>query len=109
MAAESGVEVHHGSPRCLLGLFDAAATGLADWSEFDAEAERWGLEVRGLSRKGVAALIEASTQKIPATEHRRLHQEAGYFVRWAGVGPKDPRPLRPAILLVARPLPPEPG
>jgi hypothetical protein len=30
--------------------FDAAAGGLVDWSEFDAEAERWGIEieVRGL-------------------------------------------------------------
>jgi hypothetical protein len=25
MAAEAGVEVHHFAPRCLLGLFDAAA------------------------------------------------------------------------------------
>jgi hypothetical protein len=40
MAAESGADVHHGGPRSLLGLFDVAATGLADWSEFDAEAER---------------------------------------------------------------------
>ena len=30
MAAESGVDIHHGAPRCLLGLFDAAAGGLAD-------------------------------------------------------------------------------
>jgi hypothetical protein len=36
MAAESGADVHHGAPRCLLGLFDAAAAGLAEWSEFDA-------------------------------------------------------------------------
>jgi hypothetical protein len=48
MAAESGADVHHSAPRCLLRLFDAAATGLADWSEFDAAAERWGIEVRGL-------------------------------------------------------------
>jgi hypothetical protein len=34
--------------RRLLRLFDAAATGLADWSEFDAEAERWGIEIREL-------------------------------------------------------------
>ena len=40
MAAEAKVDVHHGAPRCLFKLFDAAATGLADWSEFDAEAER---------------------------------------------------------------------
>jgi hypothetical protein len=31
MAAETGADVHHGAPRCLLGLFDAAAGGLADW------------------------------------------------------------------------------
>jgi hypothetical protein len=55
MAAESGADIHHGAPRCLLGLFDAAAEGLADWSEFDEEAERWGIEVRGLSRGAVRA------------------------------------------------------
>src|SRR5687768_10244515 len=31
MAAEARIEVHHGAPRCQLGLFDAAAGGLADW------------------------------------------------------------------------------
>lgn len=31
--------------RCLLGLLDAAAAGLADYSEFDAEAERLSIEV----------------------------------------------------------------
>jgi hypothetical protein len=82
MAAEARVDVHHRAPRCLLGLFDAVATGLADWSEYDAEAERWGIEVRGLSREGLAALIESSTFKLPTTEHRRLHQEARDFVRW---------------------------
>jgi hypothetical protein len=40
MAAESGVDVHYSAPRCLLRLFDAVAGGLADWSGFDAEAER---------------------------------------------------------------------
>ncbi len=86
MAGEASADVHHRAPRCLLGLFDAAVDGLADWSEFDAEAERWGLEVRGLSREGVAALIEDFTQEIPTTEHRRLHQEAGDFVRWGRRG-----------------------
>ena len=37
MDAEARVDVHHGAPRCLLGLLDAAAEGLADWSEFDTE------------------------------------------------------------------------
>jgi hypothetical protein len=82
MAAEARVEVHHGAPRCLLGLFDAAVGGPADWSGFDAEAERWGIEVRGLSREDLRALIESSTREIPTTEHRRLHQEEGDFVRW---------------------------
>src|SRR5919112_5159463 len=48
MADEARIDLHHGASRCLLGLIDAAAGGLADWSEFDAEAERWGIEVRGL-------------------------------------------------------------
>jgi hypothetical protein len=67
MAAEARVVVYHGAPRCLLGLFDAAATGLADWSEFDAEAERLSIEVRGLSREDLRALIEhrAGSSKEP--------------------------------------------
>jgi hypothetical protein len=86
MAAETRADVHHGAPRCLLGLFDAAAAGLADWSEFDAEAERWGIEVSGLSRQGLTALIKSSIHEIPTTEHRRLHQEEGDFVRWGRRG-----------------------
>ena len=82
MAPEARTDVHHGAPRCLLELFDAVAAGLADCSEFDAEAERWGIEVRGLSRKDLTALIEDYTQEIPTTEHRRLHREASDFVRW---------------------------
>ena len=81
MAAESGADVHHSAPRCLLGLFDAAVGGLADWSEFDEEAERWGIAVRGLSREDLTALIESSTREIPTTEHGTLHQEASDFVR----------------------------
>jgi hypothetical protein len=86
MAAEAGVEVRHGAPRCLLRLFDAAATGLTDRSEFDAEAERWGVEARGLSHEDLAVRIESSTREIPTTEHRRLHQEASDFVRWGRRG-----------------------
>jgi hypothetical protein len=75
-----------------VGLFDAASAGLADWSEFDAEAARLSIEVRGLSREDLSALIESSTLKIPTTEHRRLHQEASDFVRWAGAGAREPWP-----------------
>jgi hypothetical protein len=57
MAAEIRTDVHHGAPRCLLRHLDAAATGLADWSEFDAEAARLSIEVRGLSREDLSALI----------------------------------------------------
>jgi hypothetical protein len=67
MAAEARADVHHCAPRCLLRLFDAAAVGLADWSEFDAEAERPSIEVRGLSRQGLTALIKSSTFEIPTT------------------------------------------
>jgi hypothetical protein len=83
---ETRADVHHGAPGYLLSLFDAAAGGLCDWSEFDAEAERWGVEVRGLSREDLRALIEGSTHEIPTTEHSRLHQEASDFLRWGRRG-----------------------
>ena len=86
MAAESGADVHHRTPRYLLGLFDAAAEGFADWSELGAEAERLSMEVRVLSREGQGALIDSSTREIPVTEHRTLHQEASDFVRWGRRG-----------------------
>lgn len=86
MAADARADVHHGAPRCLLRLFDAAAGGLVSWSEFDAEAERWDIEARGLSREGLATLIESSTREIPTAEHRRLHQEASDFVWWGRRG-----------------------
>ena len=41
-----------------------------------------GIEVSGLSREDLRALIEGSTCEIPPTEHRTLHQEASDFVRW---------------------------
>src|SRR5215203_7034983 len=85
MAAESGADIHHGAPRWLLGLFDAAG-GFADWSESDAEAERLSIEVCGLSREELRMLIESSTLEIPTTEHRRLHQEASDFVWWGRRG-----------------------
>src|SRR5215218_4856008 len=103
MAAADRADVHHRAPRCLLRLFDAAAAGLADWSEFDAEAERWGIEVRGLSREDLAALIEGSTREVPAAEHRRLHQEARDFVRWGRRGGRRTLALygRPYFSLLA--------
>jgi hypothetical protein len=90
MAAEASADVHHGAPRCLLGHFDAAAAGLADWSEFDAEAERLSIEVRGISREDLSALIAGSTHGIPFTKHPKLHQEASDFVWWAGAGAEEP-------------------
>jgi hypothetical protein len=57
MAAEARVDVYHGVPRCLLGVFDTATGGLVDLSEFDAEADRLSIEVRGLSREDLKVLI----------------------------------------------------
>src|SRR5829696_9748022 len=104
MAAEAGADVHHGASRCLLGLFDAAAGDLADWSEFDAKAARLSIEVCGLSRQGPRALIACSTREIPTTEHRTLHQEEGDFVRWGRRGGRRPLALYgwPYISLLAR-------
>jgi hypothetical protein len=104
MAAEATTEVHHGAPRCLLGLFDAAATGLASWSEFDTEDARWGIEIRGLSREDLRALIAGSTREISTTEHRTLHQEASDFVPWGRRGGRRTLALygRPYFSLLAR-------
>jgi hypothetical protein len=103
-AAKSGAAVHHGVPSSLLELFDAAAGGLAAWSEFDEEAERWGIEVRGLSRQGLAALINSSTCEISTAEHRRVLQEASDFVRWGRRGGRRTLALygQPYFSLLAR-------
>ena len=91
MAVESGADVYHGAPRCLLRLFNAAA-------------ERWGIEVRGLSREDLSALIAGSTLEIPTTEHRTLHQEASDFVWWGRRGGRRTLALygRPYFSLLAR-------
>ena len=73
---------------CQLGHFDAAGGGFPDWSEFDKEAERLSIEVRGLSREDLSALIAGFTHEIPTTEHRTLHQEEGDLVRWGRRGGK---------------------
>jgi hypothetical protein len=92
MVAEAGADVHYSAPRCLQ-------------RRFDASADRWGIDVRGLSREELTTLIKSSTREIPTTEHRRLHQEEGDFVRWGRRGgQKNPGPLRTSVLLAARPL-----
>jgi hypothetical protein len=80
------------------------AGGLVDWSEFDEEAERWGVRIRGLSRVDLRALIEGSTCEIPTTEHRRLHLGASDFVRWGRCGGRRTLALygRPYFSLPAR-------
>jgi hypothetical protein len=104
MAAEAGDDVHHSAPRCLLGLFDAAAGVLADWSVFDAEAERLSIEVRGFSREDVSRLIESSTFEIPTTEPAGCIRKLATSCGGGGVGPKNPGTLRPTLLLAARRL-----
>jgi hypothetical protein len=86
IAPEARADVHHRAPSCLLRLFDAAAEGFAEWSEFDAGAERLGVEASGPSREDLSALIEGSTREIPTAEHYRLHQDAGDFARWGRRG-----------------------
>jgi hypothetical protein len=68
------------------------------------EAERLSIEVCGLSRQGLTALIESSTHEIPTTEHRSLHQEASDFVRWGRRGGLRTLALysRPYFSLLAR-------
>jgi hypothetical protein len=62
------------------------------------------VEVCGLSREDLRALIESSAREIPTTEHRRLHQEASDFVRWGRRGGRRTLSLyaRPYFSLLAR-------
>ena len=113
MAAEAGAEgraearaavhVHHGAARCLLSLYEAAAEGLLEWAEFDREAGRWGVDAR-ITREDLEAVIEGSTRELPATEHRRLHQDSGDFARWGRRGGLRTLALygRPYFALLAR-------
>jgi hypothetical protein len=68
MTAEARTDLHHRTPRCLLGHFDAAVGGLADWSEI----ERWGVEVRGLSDED----LSADRGLCPRDSHHRASQVA---------------------------------
>lgn len=105
MAVEvkDSVHVHHEAARCLLSLSDLAGEGLADWSEFDAEARRWGVDPR-ISREDLEAVIEGSTRELPAEDHRRLHRDAGDFARWGRRGGLRTLALygRPYFSLLAR-------
>jgi hypothetical protein len=79
-------------------VYTTAAAGLADWSEFDAEAERLSTEVSGISREDLTMVIEGSTFEISKTEHRRLHKKASDFARWGrrgGDAPPSPRASSP--------------
>ncbi len=83
-------ELHHCVPRCLLRLYDRAAShpdfdgeGIELWLEFEYEAMRYGVDAE-ISRDDLAALIEASTVLIEREEHRNGHESD--FVRWGRRG-----------------------
>ena len=103
------LEVHHRVPCRLLGYFDRAregdldGTGLQTWFDWQEEAFRYGVDPL-ISRKELSSLIASSAAKIPATEHRRLHQEASHFVRWGRRGGRRPLALygRLYLSLLAR-------
>jgi hypothetical protein len=83
-------EVHHRLPCCLLGYFDRAregdldGQGLQRWFDWE-EAFRYRVDP-AISRKEHSSLIASSAARIPATEHRTVHQEASDFVRWGRRG-----------------------
>ncbi len=101
-------ELHHRVPRCLLRLYDRAAShpdfdgeGIELWLEFEHEAMRYGVDAE-ISRDHLAALIEASTILIPRDEHRNGHESD--FVRWGRRGGLQTleRYGRPWFALLAR-------
>ncbi len=89
-ALPSAVEVHHGIPRCLLGLRDRAdahaeldGQGIQKWLDYECEALRWGVDP-DVGRDELAAMIGGSTVEMPREEHREAH--AGDFARWGRMG-----------------------
>ncbi len=102
-------ELHHRVPRCLLRLYDRAASYGADfdgegielWFQFEWEAMRYGVHA-GISRDELEELIEASTILIPRDEHRNVHESD--FVRWGRRGGRETfrRYGRPWFALLAR-------
>ena len=67
--AASAVEVNHRIPRCLLAIFDRAASGELDgadlqaWFDWEEEAFRFGVNPY-VSRGELVALIESSALEI---------------------------------------------
>ncbi len=101
-------ELHHRVPRCLLRLYDRAAShpdfdgeGIELWLEFEHEAIRYGVDAN-VSRDDLVALIEASTVVLPREEHRAGHESD--FVRWGRRGGRETfrRYGRPWFALLAR-------
>src|SRR5215218_1877301 len=80
-----------------------AGPGRAGGGVMDAEAERWGVDPP-LSREDLEAAVEGSARELPAADHRRLHRDAGDFVRWGRRGGLRTLALygRPYFALLAR-------
>ncbi len=83
--AGTTVEMHHGIPRCLLGLRDRAEAsteidgeGIQRWLDYEWEALRFGVDP-DLGRDELAAMIEVSTVALSRGEHREAHD--GDFFR----------------------------
>ena len=88
MAAEPSADVYHFAPRCLLQLFHAAAAGLANWSVFDAEAERWGRRGAEEPWPSTAVLLAARPLEVwprpirgPYSTPRREHVGVRSLIR----------------------------
>jgi|SRR5215217_6020787 len=83
-------ELHHRVPRCLLRLYDKAASrpefdgeGIELWLYYELEALRWGVDP-DVSREELETLIDASTVLVSREEHRAGHEND--FVRWGRRG-----------------------
>ena len=92
--AMAAVEIHHQTPRCLLGLRDRAdahpiplsGEGLQLWLDYECEALRYGVNPDA-SRDELAALVEGSTVELPGEEHRAIH--AGQWGEWGRLWGKE--------------------
>jgi hypothetical protein len=86
MAAESGIDVHHGASRCLLKGSSTRQPEAPPTGESSTQRPSVGASRSVGFPEDLSALIEGSTREIPAAEHPRLHQDASDFVRWGRRG-----------------------
>ena len=87
------LEIHHATPRCLLGLHEKANStttldgqGIQAWLEWEWEALRWKVPVE-ISTADLEELVQRSEELLDRERHRIVHQSD--WRRWGSRGGRE--------------------